>query len=304
MSPIAPTLPERSAVTLHRSLVEQVVTTNGIARLLGNEFSRALGQQFIIENRSPSVAGVDLVAKAAADGHTLLVSTATYLVNRAMHKDLPYEPLRDFAPISQIGSTPIIICSHPSLPVTSIKQLIALAKQKPGALNFGSGGIGSPLHLAGELFKQGAKVDIVHIASKGTTPAAYDYTAGHVQLMFPSVLSMYPYIKTGKVRVLAVMGPRRSPALPDVQTTAEAGLPQLTAGLWYGLIAPRNTPRPVIEQLHRLVVRAVSGGEFRERLLRDDVEPIGSSPEEFSAFIKSEAAKWSGLVKQLGIEAQ
>ena len=275
-----------------------------IARLLSNEFARALGQNFIVENRTSSVATADAVAKAAPDGHTLLFSVASYLVNGILYKDLSYDPLRDLAPVSLIGSTPIIICSHPSLPATTLAELVALAKQKPGTLNFGSGGIGSPLHLAGELFKQDAKVDIVHIAYKGTAPAALALVAGEVQLSFPSVISLYPHIKAGKVRVLAVMSPRRSPTLPEVPTTAEAGLPGLTAEIWYGLLTSKNTPRPIIELLHRSVVKAIGATEVRERLLRDDVEPIGSSPDEFAKFEAAEFAKWSRVIRAANIKPE
>jgi tripartite-type tricarboxylate transporter receptor subunit TctC len=275
-----------------------------MARLLGSEFTQALGQQFIVENRSPSVAAADMVAKAAADGYTLLMSTATYLVNGALHKSLPYDPLRDFATVSLIGSTPIIIVAHPSLPVRSIKDLIALARQKPGALNFGSGGIGSPLHLAGELLRQNARIDIVHIAYKGTAPATIDLLAGQVQLMFPTVLSMFQYIQAGRIKVLAVMNAHRSPTLPNVQTTAEAGFPELTASVRFGLLAPRNTARPAIDQLYRAVVKALRTQEFRERLLKDDVEPIGSSPDEFAAFASVESAKWTRVIRSANIKPE
>ncbi len=275
-----------------------------IARLLSNEFTRALGQNFIVENRTSSIATADAVAKAAPDGHTLLFSVASYLVNGILHKDLPYDPLRDLAPISLVGSTPIIICSQPSLPATTLAELVALAKQKPGTLNFGSGGIGSPLHLAGELFKQDAKVDIVHIAYKGTAPAALALVAGEVQLSFPSVISLYPHIKAGKVRVLAVMSPHRSRTLPEVPTTAEAGMPGLTAEIWYGLLASKNTPRPIAEQLHRSVVKALGAKEIHERLLRDDVEPIGSSPDEFAKFEVAEFAKWSRVIRAANIKPE
>jgi tripartite-type tricarboxylate transporter receptor subunit TctC len=275
-----------------------------IARMLTTEFSRALGQQFIVENRPSSVVTADAVAKAVPDGHTLMFAVASYLVNGILYKDLPYDPQRDLAPISLIGSTPIIICSLPSLPVTTLAELVAYAKQKPGELNFGSGGIGSPLHLAGELFKQDAKVNIVHIAYKGTAPAALALISGEVQLSFPSVISLYPHIKSGKVRVLAVMGPHRSPTLPDVPTTAEAGMPGLTADIWYGLLAPKNTPRPIIDQLQRLVVKAIGTKEIRERLLRDDVEPIASTPDEFSAFQAAEYAKWSRVIRAANIKPE
>ena len=275
-----------------------------IARLLSNELTRSLGQNFIVENRISSVATADAVAKAAPDGHTLLFSVASYLVNGILQKDLPYDPLRDLVPVSLVGSTPIIICAQASLPAKTLAELVALAKQKPGTLNFGSGGIGSPLHLAGELFKQDAKVDIVHIAYKGTAPAALALVAGEVQLSFPSVISLYPHIKAGKVRVLAVMSTHRSSTLPEVPTTAEAGMPGLTAEIWYGLLASKNTPRPIAEQLQRAVVKALGAKEVRERLLRDDVEPIGSSPDEFAKFEAAEFAKWSRVIRAANIKAE
>lgn len=275
-----------------------------MGRLLASEFSQAFGQNFIVENRTPTVSAADIVAKAPGDGYTLLVSTATYLVNGSLHKDLPHDPLRDFVPVSLVGTTPIIICVHPSLPVNNIKGLIALAKQKPGTLNFGSGGIGSPLHLAGELFKQSAKVDIVHVAYKGTAPAAMDLLAGQVQLMFPSVISMYPYIQSGRTRVIAVMSARRSPTLKDTQTTVEAGFPDLTASIWFGVLASRNTPRAVVDQLNRVIVKAVARKDFRERLLRDDMEPIGDSPDQFAAFAAEEYAKWSRVIKAANVKVE
>lgn len=273
-----------------------------MARLLANSFTKSFGQQFIVENRTPSVVAGEVVAKAQPDGQTLLLSTATYLVNRALYKNLPYEPLRDIATISLVGSTPIILVCHPSLPVTSVQGLIVLAKQKPGALNFGSGGNGSPLHLAGELFKQTAKVDIVHVAYRGTAPAAIDLLSGQMQLMFPSVISMYPHIKAGKARVLAVLSPGRSATLPEVPTAAEAGLPGLTASIWFGLLAPANTPKPVIGQLHQAVIKAIGTKEFKDRLLRDNVDPIGSSPEEFASFAAAEYAKWSRVIRTANIK--
>ncbi|NBS58395.1 MAG: tripartite tricarboxylate transporter substrate binding protein [Betaproteobacteria bacterium] len=275
-----------------------------MARLIAMEFTQALGQNFIVENRSPQVAGADAAAKAPGDGYTLMVSTASYLVNKVLHKQLPYDPINDFVPVSLLGSTPVIICVHPSLPVTNVKSLVALAKAKPGTLNFGSGGIGSPLHLAGELFKQGTKTDIVHIAYKGTAPAAIDLLSGQVQMMFPSVISMYPYIQSGRTRVLAVMSTRRSPTLTEVPTIAEAGYPDLTAAIWFGLNASRNTPRPIADQLQRVVAKSVSSNEFRERLLRDDVEPIGSTPDQYGAFVSAELAKWSKVIINANIKAE
>jgi tripartite-type tricarboxylate transporter receptor subunit TctC len=267
-----------------------------IARLLGADFSQALAQQFVIENRPSSIGAVTLLAKSPPDGYTLMLTTASYVVNRALHKDLPYDPLRDIVPVSLVGSTPIIIVVHPSLPVSNLRSLVALAKQKPGALNFGSGGIASPLHLAGELFKQATQVDIVHIAYKGTAPAAVNLAAGEVQILFPSVISMYPYIQSHRAKVLAIMNDRRAASLPAVPTTAEAGWPGLTAGIWYGLIAPGGTPRGVVDQLQQLVAQAIAKKDIRERLLRDDVEPLGRGPDEFAAFVGAEYKKWARVI--------
>jgi len=275
-----------------------------IARLLATDFSQVAGQQFIVENRSSSLATAAALAKSTPDGYTLMLTTASYIVNRALHKDLPYDPLRDIAAVSLVGSTPIIIVTHPSLPVTNVRSLVALAKQKPGALNFGSGGIGSPLHLAGELFKQATHVEIVHIAYKGTAPAAVNLAAGEVQILFPSMISMYPYIQAHRARVLAVMNDRRSASLPAIPTTAEAGCPGLTAGIWYGLIAPAGTPRPIVDQLQQLVTQAIAKKDIRERLLRDDVEPLGRGPDEFAAFADAELKKWSKVIADAHVKVE
>jgi tripartite-type tricarboxylate transporter receptor subunit TctC len=275
-----------------------------IARLLATDFSQAAGQQFIVENRSSSIATAAALAKSPADGYSLMLTTASYIVNRALRRDLPYDPLRDIVAISLVGSTPIIIVTHPSLPVSNVRSLVALAKQKPGALNFGSGGIGSPLHLAGELFKQATHVDIVHIAYKGTAPAAVNLASGEVQILFPSVISMYPYIQANRARVLAVMNDRRAGSLPAVATTAEAGYPGLTAGIWYGLIASAGTPRAIVDQLQQLVIQALGKKDIRERLLRDDVEPLGHGPDEFARFAGAELKKWSKVIADAHIKVE
>jgi tripartite-type tricarboxylate transporter receptor subunit TctC len=275
-----------------------------IARLLATDFSQAAGQQFIVENRSSSIATAAALAKSPADGYSLMLTTASYIVNRALRRDLPYDPLRDIVAISLVGSTPIIIVTHPSLPVSNVRSLVALAKQKPGALNFGSGGIGSPLHLAGELFKQATHVDIVHIAYKGTAPAAVNLASGEVQILFPSVISMYPYIQANRARVLAVMNDRRAGSLPAVATTAEAGYPGLTAGIWYGLIASAGTPRAIVDQLQQLVIQALGKKDIRERLLRGDVEPLGHGPDEFARFAGAELKKRSKVIADAHIKVE
>lgn len=268
-----------------------------MARLLANSFSESFGQRFFVENRNPSVLAGELVAKAPPNGQVLMLSTATYLVNKWLHNNLPYEPLRDITTISLVGSTPIIMVSHPSLPVKNVKELIELAKRKPGELNFASGGSGSPLHLAGELFKLEAKVNVVHVAYRGTAPAAADMLSGQVQLMFPSVISMYPHIQSGRTRVLAVLSPKRSQTLPDVPSSAEAGLPGLNASIWFGLLTTNGTPKPVIDQLHQAVVKTIATKDFKERLARDNVDPIGNSPDEFAAYASAESSKWGRVIK-------
>ncbi len=275
-----------------------------MARYLAGSLAKSFGQPFIVENRASVPVAADAVAKASPDGYTLLFSTATYLTNRALFKNLPYDPQRDLATISLIGSTPIVIIANANLPASSVKDLIALANQKPGALNFASGGNGSPLHLAGELFKQRAKVDLVHVPYKGSAPAATGLITGESQLMFVSYISLASHIKSGKAKALAVMSPRRSQSLPDVPTTAEAGFPDLTASIWYGFLATANTPKAIISQLHQGVIKAMKTKEFTDSMLSQDVEPIGISPEELSAFTSAELSKWSTVIRTANIKVE
>jgi tripartite-type tricarboxylate transporter receptor subunit TctC len=275
-----------------------------MARLLAKDLSGTFGQQFLVDNRSPFVAGVDAVAKAPADGHMLLVTTATYLTNAALQPKLPYHPIRDLAGITLLGTTPIIICVHPALPVNSLKDLVALAKRRPGELNYGSGGNGSALHLAGELFDLVAGVKTVHVAYKGTAPAAFDLLAGQVQIMYPSVISMNPYMKSGRVKTLAVLSPRRSPAIPDIPTTVELGYPDFVANIWFGFLAPRNTPRPVLEQLYAGVVKSFATADMKDRLARDNVDPVANTPDEFEKFAAAELAKWTKVIRSAGIKVE
>jgi tripartite-type tricarboxylate transporter receptor subunit TctC len=273
-----------------------------MARLVASAFTDSFGQKFFVENRTPSMLAAEVVAKAPPNGHTLMVSTATYLVNRLLYKNLNYDPITDLSPISLIGSTPIILVIHPSLPVPSLRELIRLAHRKPGSLNFASGGNGSPLHLAGELFNQEAKVNIIHVPYRGTAPATLDLLAGQTQLMFPSVLSMYPYIQSGKTRVLSILAPQRSAVLADVPTTAEAGLPHLTASIWYGLLATGGTPAAIQMDLYRAMTKALSEPRFQARLARDAVQAIGSTPEAYTQFALEEYEKWGKVIRKARIQ--
>ena len=276
--------------------------TDVIARLFADQFTRAFGPQFIVESRQPNVAATNYVAKSKPDGYTLLVATASYIVNTLLHQNPLYDALKDFATVSLLGTTPIIIAIHPSLPVRNLREFIALARKNPDSLSYGSGGIGSPLHLAGELFNQTAGVKILHVPFKGTANAAVDLQAGRVQLMFPSSISVLPQVQAGRLRVLAVMSGKRVAELPEGPTTAEAGLPQLVVNIWYGLMAPQATPAAIVEQLHREVVNGLARAEIRERMVSTGVVPVGSTPAEYAAFAAAERTRWAAVIKAAKIE--
>jgi tripartite-type tricarboxylate transporter receptor subunit TctC len=272
-----------------------------MTHLLADQLERSLGAPFVVESRQPNIAASTYVAKAPADGYTLLVATATYIVSSLLHRTLPYDPMRDFAPITQLGRTPIIIVVHPSLPVRTIADLVKLAKARPGELNFGSGGLGSPLHLAGELFNQITGVKIVHVPFRGTANAATDLEAGRVQVMYPSALSVLPQIKAGRLRPIAFMGTQRSSELPQVPTTAESGYPKLVADIWYGFLAPRGTPESIVTQLNRAATDALHGSDMKARMLGAGVEPVASTPSEFAAFTRNERDRWQAVITKAGI---
>lgn len=276
--------------------------TDVIARLFADHFTRAFGPQFIVESRQPNVAATNYVAKAKPDGYTLLVATASYIVNTLLHQNPPYDALKDFSAVSLLGTTPIIVAIHPSLPVRSLREVISLARRNPDSLSYGSGGIGSPLHLAGELFCQTAGIRMLHVPFKGTANAAVDLQAGRVQLMFPSSISVLPQVQAGRLRVLAVMSAKRVAELPDVPTTAEAGLPQLVVNIWYGMLVPQATPAAIVDQLHREVVNGLTGPDIRERMVSAGVVPVGNSPAEFAAFAAAERARWAAVIKAANIE--
>ena len=275
--------------------------TDIVARLVAENMARSLGVQFVVESRQPSIAAAAYVAHAAADGSVLLVSTGSYLLNALLRKT-PYDPLHDFAPVSLLGTTPIIIVVHPALPVASLQDLVALARRRPGELTFGSGGIGSPIHLAGELLKQSARVNILHVPFKGTAHAATDLMAGRIELLFSSILSVQSQIQSGRVKVLAIMSEKRSPELPAVPTTGEAGLPGLTATIWYSMVAPANTPSALVERFSHEASAALHGPVVAERLRNAGVEAIGSSPKQHAAFVAREAVKWKKVITEAHID--
>jgi len=280
--------------------------TDIIARAISVKLSEALGQQFVVDNRpgAGQMIGIELAAKSPADGHTILMAASTLAINPVMYKKVPYDPVRDFAPITQAASLANVLVVHPSLPVKSVAELIAYAKQRPGQLNFASAGIGTSPQMSIELLKSMAGIDMVHIPYKGTSPGVVDLLAGQVSVMAPNLLTALPHIKAGKLRALAVTSAKRSEGLPDVPTIGESGLPGYDSTQWYGVLAPAGTAREIVARLHDEIVRALRAPEVMQRLAADGAEPVGSTPEEFAAFIKSEIDKWARVARAAGIHAE
>ena len=280
--------------------------TDIIARAISLKLAESLGQQFVVDNRpgAGQMIGIELAAKAPPDGHTILMAASTLAINPVMYKKVSYDPLRDFAPVTQAASLPNVLVVHPSLPVNSVAELIAYAKQRPGQLNFASAGIGTSPQMSIELLKSMAGIDMVHIPYKGTAPGVVDLLAGQVLVMAPNLLTALPHIKSGKLRALAVTSAKRTQALPEVPTVAESGLAGYDSTQWYGVLAPAGTPREIVTRLHDAIVRALRDAEVGKRLAADGAEPVGSSPEEFAAFIKSESEKWAKVATAAGIKAE
>jgi tripartite-type tricarboxylate transporter receptor subunit TctC len=274
-----------------------------LARIIGKKLEQLLGQPFVIENR-PGAGGniaAEAAARAAPDGYTLLMGNNSILAtNASLYKKIGYDAEQDFAPISLIGSQANILVVNPALPAKSMTELIALAKQKPGQLNFASSGYGAAAHLSGELFKAQAGIDIVHVAYKGAAPALQDVIGGHVQMMFATAASVVGHIKDGLVRPLAVTTLRRTAVLPDIPTVAELGIAGFDATTWHGLVAPAGTPKGVIDALYHATATALNDPDTRKALGDLGVDLVGSSPQEFAAYIKAEIPKWSAVVKAAG----
>ena len=274
------------------------------ARILAPQLTQFLGQQVIVENRpgAGTMIGGEAVARAAPDGYTLLMGISTLAINPAMYKKVPYDALKDLAPISQAVALSNVLVIHPSLPPRNLKEFIAFAKARPGDLNFASAGKGTSPHLSMELFLVLAKLKMLHVPYKGSGPGVTDLIAGHVPVMMPNMLSAQPHIKSGRLRALGVTGGKRAPGADDIPTIAEAGVPGYEAVQWYGVLAPAGTPAEIIGKLHAGVVRAVQSPEVRKRLMNDGAEPVGSSPAEFGAYIRAETEKWARVIKAAGID--
>ena len=276
--------------------------TDVVARLMAQKLQEAWGQAVLIENKpgGGSNIGSEQVARAAPDGYTLLLGTIANATNMSIYKDLAYDTLRDFAPVTQFISAPSVLVVAPSLPVSNLKELIALAKAKPGTLSYASSGAGGSPHLAGELLKLRAGIDIIHVPYKGAAPALVDVVSGTVSMGFKTALSAIPHMQSGKLKPIAVAANRRLPQIPNVPTMAEAGLADFEVSSWNGLLAPAKTPPEMVAKLNREFVRILATADVREKFAAQAAEPVGNTPEQFRAYIKAEIDKWAQVVKASG----
>jgi hypothetical protein len=280
--------------------------TDIIARIVAPGMSKALGQQIIIDNRggAGSMLGTDMAAKSPPDGYTLLMVSAAHVINPAMVKKLPFDPVKSFAAISKVADVPSAIVVHPSLPVKNAKQLIALAKSKPGMLNYGSAGRGSIGHLSAELLGSVAQIKMTHVPYKGAGPALVDTMAGHVELLISSMPAIIGQSRSGKLRMIAQGGEKRSPAAADVPTMIESGVPGFVVTAGFGLFAPAGTPRPAIDRVLGALKTSLSDQATRERLSGEGADPVGSTPEEYDQFTKTEIEKWIKVARAAGIQPE
>jgi tripartite-type tricarboxylate transporter receptor subunit TctC len=280
--------------------------TDFTARVIAGKLSEVFGQQVVVENRAGGATniGSDLVAKAAPDGYTLLMGGAANAINMSLYQKLSYDTLRDFAPVSLCVKGANVLAVHPSVPAKSLKELIALAKTKPGKLNYASSGLGSSNQMAGELFKLMAGVNIVHVPYKGNTPALTDTIGGQVELIFSGVPLLVPHIQAGRIRALGIGSLKRFVALPDVPTISEAGLKGYEATTWFGLMAPVKVPKDIVARLNVEVGKILASAEVSERFTNEGVEPMGGTPEFFTAFIRDEIAKYAKVVKAAGLKGE
>lgn len=281
--------------------------TDFTGRLVAAKLSETMGQQVVVENRGGGggSVGADNAAKATADGYTLLLgSIATHAVNPALYKKLPYDHLKDFAPVSLIGTVPNALVVHPSVPVKSIQEFITYARANPGKINYGSSGVGSPPHLSMELLRSMTGINLVHVPYKGAGPALADLLGGQVQAMCTSLAGLINFVKSGRVRALGVTTAKRNPQLPDVPTIVESGVPGYEVTIWYAVFAPVATPKAIVDKLNAEMVKALNSSEMKERMALQGMDPAPSTPAELTAFVKAESAKWAKAAKDSGATAE
>ena len=274
-----------------------------LGRVIAQKLNEAFNVPVVVDNRGGAggTIGTDITAKAPPDGYTMLINNVSLAVNVTLYPKLPYDTLKDLEPVTLVGRQPNILVVHPALPAKSVKELLALARARPQQLTYGSGGIGSSSHLAAELLKVTAKIDMVHVPYKGMGPALIDLIAGQTQLIMATMASALPFVRSGRVRALAVTPAKRSAVVPDVPTLAEAGVPGFEYSTWYGLVVPAGTPQPVVTRLHEALVRILAAPDVKEKFASQGVEPAANSPQEFKDYLKAEVTKWGRVIKASGM---
>jgi len=275
--------------------------TDILARALSDKLQESLGVSVVIDNRpgAGGTLGAGVAARAAPDGYTFLLTSASYVFAPSLYKDLPYDPLKDFKPITMLGSSPHVLAVHPSMPVKSVRQLLALARKRPGEIHFSSGGVGSNIHLTTELFTYMARIKLAHVPYKGGGPAMIAVMSGEVQMMLPGLQPALPFVNSGQMRALAVSTKKRSPVLPDLPTIDESGLPGYDKSAWYALFAPAAVPASIIAHVHQATVKVLKNPDIVKRLAAEGAVAIGNSPAEFEAFVRSEIAEWAKLIREM-----
>jgi tripartite-type tricarboxylate transporter receptor subunit TctC len=276
-----------------------------LARILGQKMTESLGQQIIVDNRAGAagIIGAQAAAKSPPDGYTLFMgTTGTQTTNPAVYAKLPYDALKDFAPVSNFAGSPYLLVVHPSLPAKNVKELIALGKARPGALHYASFGAGSSAHLTGVLLQTRAKIDIVHVPYKGGPPALADLIGGHVAMMFNLLPGVLPHVKAGKLRAIAIAAEKRTPAMPDMPTFAESGIADFYSDSWYGILVPASTPKDIISKLNTEMQRVLALPDVKQNLAAQGAEPMGNSPEQFAEQIQKDLARWSKVAREANLK--
>jgi tripartite-type tricarboxylate transporter receptor subunit TctC len=275
-----------------------------LARGVGQKLTEMLGYAVVIDNRGGggTILGSDLAAKARPDGHTIILVASTHAVVSSLHRNLPYDPIRDFSPVVRVASAPNILALHPSVPAGSVKELVEYAKARPGQLVYASSGNGGGSHLAMELLKSMARIDLIHVPYKGTGPAVIDLLSGQAKVMFGGMIGTLTHVKSGRLKAVAVSSAKRSPVAPDLPTVAESGFPGYEAATWYGVLAPAGTPAPIVKKLNTEIIATLNHPELKQRMAGQGADPAPTTPEEFAAYIKTEVSKWAKVVKESGAQ--